>query len=109
MVGYFRDHVRDMATRTVHLRSLLHKGTPFTWTSAHEEELNDLKSALTSPYTMLLYPDFTKPFEVHTDASKHGCGGMLAQFYKNQLRPVKYASWSFAPTESHWPTTHHLQ
>ena len=59
MMGYFRDHVQDMAARTVHLCSLLHKGTPFTWTSAHEEEFNDLKSALTSPDTMLLHPDFT--------------------------------------------------
>ena len=35
MVGYFRDHVRDMATRTVHLCSLLHKGTPFYRNSSH--------------------------------------------------------------------------
>ena len=106
MVGYFRDHVRDMATRTVHLRSLLRKSVPFNWTSSHEEEFMDLKNALTSPDTMLLHPDFTTPFEVHTDASKYGCGGMLAQYYKNELRPVKYASRSFSPTESRWPTTH---
>ena len=42
----------------------------------------DLKNTLTSPDTMLLRPDFTKPFEVHTDASKYGCAGMLAQYYK---------------------------
>ena len=60
MVGYFRDHVRDMATRTVHLRSLLRKGVPFNWTSSHEEEFMDLKNALTSPDTLLLHPDFTK-------------------------------------------------
>ena len=66
MVGYFPDYVRDMATRTIYLRSLLCKGTPFTWTSAYEEEFNDLKSALTSPDTILLHPDFTKPFEVRT-------------------------------------------
>ena len=66
----------------------------------------DLKNALTSPDTMLLHPDFTKPFEVHTDASKYGCGGMLAQYYKNELWPVKYASRSFSPTESRCPTAH---
>ena len=106
MVGYFRDHVHDMATCTEHLRSLLRKGVPFNWTSSHEEEFVDLKNALTSPDTMLLQPDFTKPFEVHTDASKYGCGGMLAQYYKNELQPVKYASLSFSPTESRWPTPH---
>ena len=106
MVGYYRDHVCDMATRTVYLRSLLRKGVPFNWTSSHEEKFMDLKNALTSPDTMLLHPDFTKPFEVHTDASKYGCGGMLAQYYKNELRPVKYASRSFSPTESRRLTTH---
>ena len=105
MMGYFRHDVRDMTTRTVHLHSLLRKALPFNWTSSHEEEFMDLKSALTSPHTMLLHPDFTKPFEAHTDASKYGCGGMLAQYYKNELRPVKYASRSFSPTESRWPTT----
>ena len=55
---------------------------------------------------MLPHPEFTKPFEVHTDASKYGCSGMLSQYCKTELRPVKYASWSFSPRESRWPTTH---
>ena len=106
MVGYFRDYVQNMSTRGKHLRSLLRKGTPFLWTSAHEAEFNDLKDALTSPDTMLFHPDWTAPFEVHTDASKHRCGAMLAQWHQNQLRPVKFSSRSFNPTESRWPTTH---
>ena len=106
MVGYFRDYVQNMSTRSKHLRSLLKKGTPFLWTSAHEAEFNDLKDALTSPDTMLFHPDWTARFEVHTDASKHGCGAMLAQWHQNQLRPVKFSSRSFNPTESRWPTTH---
>ena len=106
MVGYFRDHVRNMFNRMVNLHSLLHKGIPFTWTSAHEAEFDDMKHALTSPGNMLHHPDFTKPFEVHTDASKHGCGAMLGQAADGKLRPVKFSSRSFSPTESCWPTTH---
>ena len=106
MVGYFRDHVHNMSARTVHLRSLLHKGTLFAWTQAHEDEFTDLKSVLTSPDTMLIHPDFTTPFEVHTDASKSGVGAMLAQSYQDKLRAVKFAFRSFSPTESRWPTTH---
>ena len=55
---------------------------------------------------MLHHPDFIKPFEVHTDASKHGCDAMLDQVADGKLRPVKFSSRSFSPTESHWPTTH---
>ena len=106
MVGYFGDHVRNMSNCMVNLHSLLCKGTPFAWTSAHEAEFDDIKHALTSPDNMLHPPDFTKPFKVHTDASKHGCGAMFGQVADGKLRPVKFSSRSFSPTESRWPTTH---
>ena len=31
---------------------------------------------------------------------------MLAQRQNGSLRPVRFASWSFNPTESRWPTAH---
>ena len=68
MVNYFRDYVRNMASRTKHLHSLLCKGVPFVWTDAHEAEFCDLKNALISPDTMLYHPDWNSPFELHTDA-----------------------------------------
>ena len=96
-VDHLRDHVRNMSTRTIHFLFLLQKGTHFIWTSG-----------LTSPDTMLTHPIFSQPFEVHTDASKHvhGVVAMLAQWYKNKLRAVKFPSGSFSPTESRWSTTH---
>ena len=106
MVGYFRDYVKNMSTRTKYLRSLLQKGVPFQWTPKHEQEFVDLKAALTSPDTMLCHPDWNELFEIHTDASKHGCGAMLAQWYQGKRRPVKFASRSFSATESRWPATH---
>ena len=106
MVNYFRDYVHNMASRTKHLRPLLCKGTPFVWTDAHEAEFNDLKDALLSPDTMLYHPNWNSPFELHTDASKHGIGAMLAQWHHGKLRPVKFASRSFTAVEGRWPTTH---
>ena len=46
---------------------------------------------------MLYHPDWNGKFELHTDASKMGCGSMLAQQVDGQLRPVNYASHSFNP------------
>ena len=106
MVNYFRDYVRNMASRTKHLHSLLCKGVPFVWTDAHEVEFCDLKDTLISPNTMLYHPDWTSPFELHTDASKHGIGAMLAQWHNGKLRHVKFASRSFTAVEGRWPTTH---
>ena len=70
MVNYFRDYVRNMASRTKHLCSLLCKGVPFVWTDAHEAEFCDLKDALISPDTMY-HPDWNSPFELHTDCQWH--------------------------------------
>ena len=55
---------------------------------------------------MLYHPDWNSPFELHTDASKHGIGAMLAQWHEGALHPVKFASHSFNPVEYHRPTTH---
>ena len=106
MANYFRDYVHNMASHSKHLRSLLCKGVPFVWTDAHEAEFCDLKDALISPDTMLYHPDWRSPFELDTDASKHGIGAMLAQWHAGVLRPVKFASRSFTPVEGRWPTTH---
>ena len=99
-----------MSTHTKYFRSLLQKGAPFQWTPKQEQEIVDLKDALTSPNTMLYHPDWNGSIEIHTDASKHGCGArcgaMLAQWYQGKLRPVKSASRLFNATESRWPTTH---
>ena len=55
---------------------------------------------------MLYHPDWNSALELHTDAFKNGVGAMLAQMHDGQLCPVKFASCSFTPTESRWPTTH---
>ena len=101
MVGYFLYNIRNMSMCTKFLRSLLQKGIPFVWTSNHEAEFQDLKAALVSPDLMLYHPDFDKPFEVHTDASKYDTGAMLSQWHDHELRPVRYASRAFTQTESH--------
>ena len=107
MVGYFRDYIPDMSRRSQNLRSLLSQKASFSWTHAHEAEFQDLKTALLSPDTILFHPDWDKEFEVHTDASKVGCGAMLAQRHNGILRPVRFASRAFSATESRWPTFHH--
>ena len=76
------------------------------WTDAHEAEFADVKDALLSPDTILYHPDWNSPFELHTDAGKHGIRAMLAQWHNGKLRPVKFFSCSFTAVEGRWPTTH---
>ena len=96
LAGYFRDYIPQMAERTKFPR----KDVRFVWEPDHEKEFNDLKSAIVSPNAMLYHPDWQRPFEVHTDASKRGVGAMLAQELEGKLRPVRFASRAFSDTES---------
>ena len=104
LCNFFRDYIPNMPSRTRYLRELLKKDTPFSWSTHHSREFEDLKHAVTGPDVLLSHPDWTSPFELHVDASKLGCGAMLAQYKDNQLRPVRFASRAFTPAESRWHT-----
>ena len=54
----------------------------------------------------MFHPDWNAQFELHVDASKLGCGAMLAQEKDGVLRPVRFASRAFTPAESRWTTMH---
>ena len=81
----------------------------FQWTEETDREFQDLKQAITGPDVMLYHPAWNAPFELHVDASKLGCGAMLAQEKDGVLRPVRFASRAFKPAESRWTAMHQEQ
>ena len=100
LCNFFRDYIPNMPSRTQQVHQLLKKGTSFQWTTNHPKEFEDLKGAVTSPNVMPFHPDWNSTFELHVDASKLGCGAMLAQCKDNQLQPVRFASRAFSSAES---------
>ena len=62
---------------------LTQKDTDFIWTTECEDAFNKLKSYLIDENKVLTLPDFSKPFQIETDASKSGVGGVLSQKVKN--------------------------
>jgi len=74
-------------------------------TTQVEAEFSDLIAVLTGPDVLLYYPDLSKPFHVHTDASKLSVGAVLMQEGDQQcLRPLQYANQAFSPTQQRWDT-----
>ena len=74
---------------------------PVNWTSEHQAALEQLISAITSPPVMA-YPDYTKPFILHTDASERGLGAALYQKQDGELRVIAYGSRTLTPAERNY-------
>ena len=116
-VGYFRKYIPDFSRRAKILFRLLetkgervHKKkngqaaprSQITWSEEHTKALNDLIDCLTSDPVMA-YPDFTKEFTVHVDASQEGLGAVLYQQQKNgQQAVIAYGSRSLTQAEKNY-------
>jgi len=77
-VGFFRRHIPNFATIAAPLSSLTRKGQPFKWNAEHDASFRQLQHLLTTA-PVLRRPDFSAPFELHTDASRVGIGSCLMQ------------------------------
>jgi hypothetical protein len=78
LAGFYCKFVRNFGVISRPLFHPLKKNMLFIWTGEHQHAFDILKAALISAHVLAL-PDFTKPFNIHTDASQHGVGAILMQ------------------------------
>ena len=101
LTNYFRKFIQGYSSLTAPLTSFMKKDVNFknTWNETHTQIIEHLKHALvTAP--VLTLPDFTKPFEVVSDASLLGTCAVLMQDEK----VVAYTSSKFIPAELNYTT-----
>ena len=78
LTGYYRSFIEGHAGIAKPLTNLSKSCVPFIWVNNGEKSFQDLKEQLiTEP--VLIFPDFSKPFIVTTDASGYAVGGFLSQ------------------------------
>ena len=98
---------RDMWKRRSHILSPLidaaagKKGrTTITWNEEMNEAFIQLKQMVTEK-VFLTYPDWTKPFDVHTDASDKQLGAVISQ----ENRPIAFFSRRLSKAQRNYTTT----
>ncbi|KAI5678652.1 hypothetical protein M9H77_09602 [Catharanthus roseus] len=94
LLNYYRRFIKGYSARAAPLTDLLKKNRPWTWNEDCQHAFEDLKKAICKDPVLSL-PDYSKPFEVHTDASNFAIGGVLMQ----DGHPIAYESRKLNETE----------
>lgn len=85
------------------LRGKQQQSTKWKWDKEQTAAFETLKDKLTTP-PILKYPDFSLPFELHTDACGTGLGAVLCQKQHGYNRVIAYASTGLSKSEKNYPT-----
>ena len=105
LCNYYRKFIKDFSHTATALTQLLKKDNPFHWTDACHKAFQTLKDTLvTSP--ILMFPDFSKPFILYTDASDYAIGYILGQLDdQGKERVIAYSGRSMNEAERRWGIT----
>ena len=102
MVQYYRDlwprrsHILEPFTAL----SAGKKGTKIKWTEELETAFKAVKN-MVSKSAMLTYPDWSQPFDIHTDASDYQLGAVISQGKK----PIAFFSRKLNSAQKNYTTT----
>jgi hypothetical protein len=76
------------------------KKKPWRWDPTHQQAFDNLK-ATKAKETVLAYPDFSKPFEIYTDASSMQLVAMITQ----DNRPIAFFSRKLSKMQQKYSVT----
>ena len=102
MIQYYRDlwprrsHILQPFTAV----SSGKKGTKIKWTPELEAAFHETKKMVCKE-TLLTYPDWTKPFDIHTDASDYQLGAVISQ----EGKPIAFFSRKLNSAQRNYTTT----
>ena len=78
LANYYRRFIRSYSAIVAPLTDLLKKGHAWDWDAGCQTAFDAIKAAMVQEPVLVL-PDFTKPYEVQTDASDFTIGRVLMQ------------------------------
>ena len=100
VVNYYRDMWFRRSHVLAPLASLTSKSTKWRWGDKEAKAFAMAKRIITKE-AILAYPDFSKRFVIHTDASHYQLGGVISQ----DGRPIAFYSLKFNDAQTLYTTT----
>jgi hypothetical protein len=100
IVNYYRDMWLRRSDTLAPLSKLTSKTAKWQWTDIEQNAFEKMKRII-SRATLLAYPDFNKPFIIHTDASHTQLGAVISQ----DNNPIAFYSRKLNPAQTRYTTT----
>jgi hypothetical protein len=100
LINYYRDMWPRRSEILAPLTCLTSKDVPFQWTDVEQQAFDKIKARVCHE-VLLSYPDFNKPFHIHTDASHYQLGAVISQ----DNRPIAFYSHKLQPAQVRYTTT----
>lgn len=103
LFGYYRKFIKNFAKLTKPLTHCLKKGMQIKHTAEFVESFETCKKIIMND-PILQHPDFSKTFNLTTDASNVAIGAVLSQGPIGKDLPVSFASRTLNPAEINYST-----
>ena len=100
IVNYYRDMWIKRSHVLAPLAGLTSTKTKWQW-GPQQEAAFKMAKRIIAKEVMLAYPDFNKPFVIHTDASHYQLGAVISQ----EGKPIAFYSRKLNPAQTRYTTT----
>jgi RNase H-like domain found in reverse transcriptase len=100
LVNYSRDMWEGRSDTSAPLAALTSKTSKWKWTETESKTFQKMKT-IVAREVLLAYPNFSLPFEIHTDASHLQLGAVISQ----QERPIAFYSRKLNPAQTRYTIT----
>ena len=104
MAGFYRRFYKNISVIIEPMTKLQGKGQFFVWSDTCQEVFEKIKGILMCK-SVLMAPDFGRPFKLIVNASEIGTGAVLMQEDDNQIdHPICYYSKKFNASQRNYCT-----
>ena len=100
MVNFYRDVWPRRSELLAPLTTMTSKKAIFKWDDKMDKSFRTMKKIMARE-TLLAFPDFNKPFDIHTDASNIQLGAIISQ----DKQPIAFYSRKLNPAQTRYTTT----